>query len=609
MTTLQDHLNLDPAYNLVKPHLGKPATFKSNSTESSFQKRIAAIKTTTTDTIVYVLAGIQLLLLFNDLNKLSFRIGIRTLGVVVLIGMSLMELFIQQKKGKSRNRQNISRKSSRSADELEYTAHILKVIILMSIQELAVFEHSNQVYYWISSFMLSSVLHLSTLENLTKDKKLIQIRSLIQLVCLIIDAFFYTWQMSLLVAFRMMISYVGLLNIQLIANKWARVFHMNTDSVKKWSDQLNTILDELPYQLFIVSMKDIQTVSGDISQKPFVKIAFFNYAADSLLKLIDPEDSTEYVNFLDLIAKEDSMTLMDESYKLTQGEITKARFTTEIPREVFKDSEQPSSYKYDVTMWKCKWHDEEAMAVVFNNDAYVSSKVNRFAAKYLKGLDFMLSHCESEIEGMTRQLNKYYSRQIDQRKLIEHANITTINMWSIKYLSQNFVLFEDLKEEFTNKNFRMKTLLVNLVDWAAKDFCGKGITVGLTFTSNYPFIVKSKLSLIKALFFNLLKYIELNMNAGSINIHCESETVVDHTREEFEKALQLQFKFTVTAPEGCPFPSTDFFGKEAQDMKRDFLIRDDMNELLMMWLARIKTALELSVQFSNVQSYGRKLDR
>lgn len=609
MKSLYDHLNLDPVYKLVQADLNKPLTFKSGFTEIGYQRILTKIKDKIANYVIYFLLAMQVVLLLPDLKVLSIKVGIRSIGAVVIFSMSAMEFIEGQKKNKTRTRQKVIRKTSKSGIDFEMSSHNMKVILLICVQELSVFEHASQVYYWISSFMLAAVIHLSMIESVDKDKKPIQIRLAVQFVCLLIDGLYYPWMLTLLLALRMIIVYVSLLNLQVAANKWMRLFYRDTDSIKKWSEQLTSTLDDLPYPLFIVSMKDLQSLNEGISERPFVKIAYFNYFADNLMRLIDPEDSSDYVNFLDLIAKEDSMTLVDESYRLAQGEVSKAIFTTEISRDLFKHSDMPSSLKHDLTMWKCKWRDDDAIAIMFNSDPYVSSKVNRFAAKYLKGLDYMLEHCENEIEGMTRQLNKYYNKQIDQRKIIEHASTATINLWSSKLVAENFVLFEDLKEEFTNKNFRIKTLLVNLVDWAAKDFCAKDISVNLTFALNYPFIIKSKIALMKALFFNLLKYLEMSMKSGSLSIHCDSESMPENERDEFETSLMLQFKFTLTSPEGFSFPETEFLTKDSSNVQRDYLIRDDLKDLLLMWLDKIKSRLDLQVQFADVNNFNGKLNR
>ena len=149
---------------------------------------------------------------------------------------------------------------------------------------------------------------------------------------------------------------------------------------------------------------------------------------------------------------------------------------------------------------------------------------------------------------------KYAMKQMDAPKFTESMTASIIDLWNDKNIIDNLVAFDDLSDESSLRNFRLKIVILNVIDWTAKQLSAKGIDVRLTFGPTFPIFVKGHLQMIKLLFFNLIKYLERNMDKGSIDIHCETDNTQDHQNEDHEDTILIKYSFVIRSPANHRFP-------------------------------------------------------
>ena len=357
----RDYLILDPSFSVVSITGNRLACFKLNTIEQNFQKYLDKKKHKIEKKILFLLISFQVLFLLADLQQLNISTVLRILGVLGLVGMSVIDLFSNANKRKVRAGVNPTRKQPKQSFDFNITSETVEVGLLITTQEISALMHLDNIYYWMISLLLSVAVHLMSTKNFHADKKWVFGRVALQILLAIYEGIFVSWKLGLILLLRALTTYVCLLNIQLKVNLELRTYFTSDSSDQKWTDQLHSTIDEIPYPLFILDLKDAQSETKSIQTKRFVKIGFFNLYADQIINLVEED---ECINFLDLISDEDEMTFIDESYRIAQNEVPKTIFCTELNKSL---SDRVTSSvifsKFDITIWKCRWRDEEAIAV------------------------------------------------------------------------------------------------------------------------------------------------------------------------------------------------------------------------------------------------------
>jgi hypothetical protein len=598
MAQLENLLFFDNNYSINGADNVKPGSFKSTNVETNFLKKILPLKEEVSKIILPSLVAIQLGLLLTSWADTS-----KSKLLSLLVHAVLCCLFGKNYLPISKPKGNLRKAAGTAASQARRPAKPQASLIpdqttitfygLIIGQELFITQNPTDPFCWFSVFVLACLLHASRLESISNDYTIFQGR----LIATILLSFFNLFTDSLWVfsflLLRSWLMYVLLLNSVYRLNRLVRQDYLTKESLRRWGEQMTDLINSLPYPCFIIDKESIMQMNEDA--KPRVKIVFFNYKADSFVKNFDNEEEGVQTNFLDLISHDDSSLLFEKVCELKETNESIQVFTTEIPKEVYKNLPPPASYKCDVVLWSCKWKDKDVISVLFNNDAYVGTKSNKFATRYLKGLNYLLEKIESNLLNISFNICKVHNKQIEYAKFTEQLCTHTIDMWLDKIVAENFVIFENLRDENTKKVFRLKILLLNVIDLVAKDFCKKGVSVSVNFSQSYPMFIRAKLIFMRSFFFNLLRHIERRLTRGSISIYCDWEERTPSNLEDPEDNLILNFVIKITAPEGCPFPEKNLLSFGITGLQKDFVVEEDMTELLNLWMGKLIQTLDVKV--------------
>lgn len=596
MAELEVLFDSDPLFSIhpqssVKP----PATFKSTSTESIFSRKFAGIMEPICSQTIKALTLVQLIVVVCSWSGISVFSALQAVPLTGLLALMLPDLK-PSKRPPPKFKAPARKPNSKGGPVLSFTPNNLKLMVLIFLQEVVIASQVDNLYFYLASFALAAVLHLSHMESYLVDRILVRFRLLVQ----ILISLTLLWKglsisILIMVLFRAILSHICLLHIQYRANEFWRKNFSRGEFWKRFGDQMYQIVDTSPFPTFIIDKKDVLKLTG--GNQAHIRIVFFNTSAEYFLsKLKDDPESETGPNFLDLIASEDSSVLLENVLNLQTDQNLKSTFTTKLPKILFSGNLAPTSYHCDLTMWSTTWKENEMVAVVFNNEMYLGSKSNRFATRYLKGLNYILDKTEHTVDGLGGPISKFQNRQIDAAKFTESVVNATIDLWNEKLIGDNFVIFEGFLED-QKKNFKPKILIINMIDLVAKDLCKKGVEIQLTFSPLVPAIIKSKLQMFRSLIFTVFKYYERNMEKGKIQLYVDHEANNERSPDDGESPFNMKLNFSISCPSSCQLPSREFLEMVSFSIKKDFMIKEDLNELLGLWFFKLRSALNLKVHF------------
>lgn len=608
---LESVLRLDPIFKMMGPKDSKAALFKSNIMEHLFQKSSPTSKKEYLLEVTILILGFQILMTAFRSSKES-KLYLSLLWTLIVISITwliykedLLSSLLQNSTSKKKNKRKPRKSRKKEASLIDNLKLRLGIIILT--QELLLGSQGAEITAWISHFLISAILHVSLTETLQSDKFWCRLRLAVSIFSSLLllgisSSPQYCFFLSLLNGF---LTYLVLLNLQALANKFFRTLFIESESLRRWGNQLLNILDSMPYPVLLIDKQEIMNAVG--GNKPFVKICYFNFYADFLVTPCLAEEASEQsdeeeplVNFLDLLQPEDTGVLIEAINELQEGH-SKRVFTTTLPDSI---NNRPGVHlrgkKFDVSLWSCEWKGSEMVAVLFNNDAYVETKANKSEPIYLKTLNHMLDTQEELLSNVSVSVAKFNSNAIELPKFVDTVKNCALELWGNKLICENFVLLDKEDSSYDSRPFRIKNLLINIFDWSAKELNKKGIEVGLEFSNAFPGYISSQFRVFRAFFFNLLKYVEMNMNKGSLIVHCEKETLPEQP-EEKTSLIDLKFNFTLSSPVDSAFPSEDFLETDSDPLAQDFSITNDLFALLPKWLEEMKENLQASIKVDYVK--------
>lgn len=625
ITLLEPFLREDPHLTINSINSSKPVTFKSNAVEKGFQHKLAALKSVLWQHIYVGLSlihGIVALVTtpeFTFPNLLTWSLTVVSLGVIIQesdifsggVGSSK-----KKKKLRASSRQRNQKKSQQSAFSSLLNPQFLKTTLLIAVQELNILPDPLNIYAWLGLFCLGTVVHLSLAESLQADRLLLRTRVSLQAAVLFLGLFYLTWRQTLGLLARLFLSHFLALNLQAALNKALRQLYGYKEGVKLWSNQLFEVLDSIPYPLFLVDKADIKTLGE--SKEPFLKIAYFNFMGELLMRKgyspEIPQDEPEFINFLDLIDPADVITLYEKTTDLagshaddghSEDDINFAPkgvvFETVIPKKVFEAKPPPKTYKHDVFLWNCPWKEKEMVVLMFSNDRFTNKFSKKFETRFIKALNYLRDKTEKSLMSYSNLVSKYHANTLNKEELASRISEETATLWTKKLTCDNLLIFDNPWEEQLIKTFKIKNLVINMVDWMFKN---QKVQIDLEFLQGYAHLVKTNFQMMRALLYCIFQHLQTHLIKGYIGIICDkeplSENFIDNKNHSFN--TMLKFIFLVGAPEGCPLPPANFFNNIKIDLQKVFSEAKSMEELIPFWIDMLKENMSVTATYETKEN-------
>lgn len=624
-----DVFSRDTAFGLHGSGTAKAGTFRSLSTETLFRLKYLGAKQQVFDGAFLLLVLLEIAVMTGGTSGAG-GFGVRGARAVVAVCAVVLQLlhagaferlksaFTKQSPGAARRaalqkqqQQKQEKKGSRNAKKGVWTEYLLKkrLLLLIFLRETDILSDPTQLsnpYFFVTSLVLAILTHLLWLENMDSDTKEIRSRLALKTAVLVIITWETgNWKSALWIWLGFLIIHVILLNSMMMANKISRKMFSLSEASQRWGEQVYDLVDSQPFPIFLIEKSAISEVSFD--NRPLVKIAYFNLAAEDLLPATetDPDAEKTTSNFLDLIDEVDVANLVELVSRLSPktGQLT---FTAKAKWNHSSDSKKGNRF-YDITVWETKWKEKPMIALLFNDEAYVGSKSSRYATKYQKGLTHLLKSTQDNLVKMAMCISKFNSKQLDPTKLVDSASAITTDLWVEKHLIDNFIMFDGAQDdEMKRKQYRFKALVLNVVDMLAPSLNKKGCNVSLTFSQRLPQFVTCNLSYLSSLLLNLMKYFEITMKGGSLSIEFQWETHIDNTftngvGEDLPKelaVLNLLVSAQAAQQNQRSFAQSDFLGLNSKKLKKDYETKEDMLQLVLLWIGKLKKALAFEVNIN-----------
>lgn len=424
--------------------------------------------------------------------------------------------------------------------------------------------------------VMQLILSIIFMEKFGQAKFMAAIRAGIRIIFVFTALREQTWQQIGLNLLLLYLFYFAQINCLFHVNKWMRKTFARHSINSKLLNQSFQVLDTIPYPVFIFEEK----------REKSMPMVYFNLPASEFITrkeriVLAESDELKAVNFMDLLDPQDEGQLLEcllelekyrdaskESLPGLSGRLTshKSAFTTQIPAELCGE-DQPK--KYDIILWKMKWMEREVIGAIFNNDAYIQKKgANRFHSKYLEALNAMATQTSNVTEVMINNLRKYlFNNSLDIRSLTDSICTSAADLMSLKYLIDNCVAIDKNSESGTIHVFSVKSLVTNIIDWQSKDFKIKGINITLLFEKDFPHFVRAKMILIRTFLFDIFKYLNLKMAAGSVYLLIETEKLEAVSDEEDDPhGIHLKFILSVQGYRTDDLPPNEFLSWEDQSV-------------------------------------------
>lgn len=464
-----------------------------------------------------------------------------------------------------------------------------KLLLLVCLQELRTNYHTQDLYSWFCSVLLASAVHLIFMEKLRIARHELRGRFLFKLV-LVLARSRFEGPLDVLITFsKIYAGYLTILNLTMAFNRLVREDYSKRDILVKWSDQMYSVLNSVPYPIIIFDLKSVLTLNETEEKDKNVPVVFFNLAAD---RFFQNDHQDHFVSFLNLLDPQDEGCFIESVDELSRNREKQVHFTTEVPKEVMKSEKKR---KFDVTMWKTAWLDREVVAAIFNNDAY-SSKVssNRFSSQSKEALNIILRQSSDSVETIISNIKSFNLSQLDQATFVSQLKLNLLDLACTKLLVDNYILndFPDTLEVFN-----MKYLVLNTTDWISKEFRIKGIKLSLMFSRDFPVLVGTKLNSFRLFFFDLFTYLSRKLTNGKVEVFCDLEKYDEGVEEEDQDIAFLKFSFTIQSLREVDLPPQDFllWGPTQTRTYHQYSEEGKGYEQLVGWLGVLKDSLGMRV--------------
>lgn len=442
----------------------------------------------------------------------------------------------------------------------------LVLIIVMELQNKEYLTARGDLRF--AFFLMHILISIVFIDKFSQAKFMAAVRAGSRILCIFTALKLLSWQEIILNVLFVYVFYFLQVNCLFHANKWMRKIFSRHSINSKLLNQSFQVLDTMPYPVFIFEEKRDKGMpvvyfnlpgSGFITRKEkMVMTETEELRAVNFMDLLDPQDEGQLLEcLLDLEKHRDA----PKEYSAGLGGLFssyKSAFTTQIPAELCGE-DHPK--KYDVILWRMKWMDREVIGAVLNNDAYIPKKgANRFHSKYLEALNAMANQTSNVTEVMINNLRKYmFNNSLDVRSLTDSICASAADLMSLKYLIDNCVAVDKNSESSTVQVFSVKSLVTNIIDWQSKDFKAKGINITLLFEKDFPHFVRAKMLLIRTFLFDIFKYLNLKMAAGSVYLLIETEKLEAASDEEDDPhGIHLKFILSVQGYRLDDLPPSDF---------------------------------------------------
>ena len=260
--------------------------------------------------------------------------------------------------------------------------------------------------------------------------------------------------------------------------------------------------------------------------------------------------------------------------------------------------------------------DKQVIAAMFSDENYrVKKDINRFSTKQLEGLVYLLNKTTDFIDQGITALRNYRWEGSDGKKLYDHITPHIVDLACTKTLVENIINMEPKIANEDLKKFNAKTVITNIVDWISKDIRSKEIGLSLVFSNDFPQQIHTRYNLLRALCYNVVRYIERKLQRGSILIYCDCERVDEQENEEIDKGnLYIKFTFKVESLRESDLPLLDFLtfaptftSTPAAQISVPRLNFDVMEEKIPAWLTQLKEQLRFVISVTNRPKSGNEM--
>jgi hypothetical protein len=354
--------------------------------------------------------------------------------------------------------------------------------------------------------------------------------------------------------FEIVVSYLCLINALHRINKTLRQEFFNRDLQTKFLNQFFLTLDTMPYPVIV-----FDPVKSEDDRGRAMPIIYFNFSGDDFVsgaeRYLEEHNKERPVSFLDLIDPQDEGTLLDNIALIRQDKTTYETMTSEIAKGILNAK---ADRRIDITLWKMKWMERDVVAAMFNNDSYKSKKQeSRFSSKYIEGLEDMLSKISQILDTAIANLKLFKEGKIhDPRVLYDQMTFASADLSICKLFNENLLLGEPWSKADELKTFNPRIMIINVIDILSKRIKSKDIGLRLEFNRGFPQnLIETKAILMRAMFFNLIYYIEERLKTGSILIQCDRQ---DREEEEDKGFCNLTFMFKIESVQESGLPSEKF---------------------------------------------------
>lgn len=598
----------------MQPMLSERDQAFTGSKESIYQRKLMSFQESVSNVVFSILVcsfTLNSILAWDTFSYLKMvELGLCMAGVGVIA--STTNLISQ---GTKPSRSKPTRPGARGAGTLSSSLPSLPHLLLVGLQEVVCFSltynrailsqsgetlpvqgSTSSLLVWLAWLGVSLLTHCSMLEPLHVSRNAVAIRAVLQFLTLFFSGSFFGAFKGLIVV---TLGYLININALYRLNKLMRSEFFSKDVQNKFLNQFFTIMDSMPYPVMVFD----PSKSGEDKEKA-MPLIYFNFAGNDLVagkeRVLDLQDNNRPVNFLDLIDPQDEGTLLDNIELIKQDKTSAETMTTEVAREIL-DSKVKT--RVDITLWKMKWMERDVIVALFNNDAYKPKKQeSRFSSKYIEGLEHMLSKNSEIISTAIANLKLYKESKIqDPKVLYEQMTYVVSDLAITKSFNENLLLGEPWSKADELKTFNPRIMIINTVDLLSKEIKSKDISLRVEFNRGFPQnLIETKAILMRAMFFNLIYYIQNRLHTGNILIQCDRQ---DLEEEEDRSMCNLVFRFKIESVRDSDLPPRNFLinssGATITLPQLKPLPSSGLEAKLIGWLTFIKEELDVKVESYN----------
>lgn len=480
----------------------------------------------------------------------------------------------------------------------------IELITLISLAELMNMGRQQSAEGWLLHTVWTILAHTALMSTYDEEKDNIRARIALRVLgCFL--SYALGWKVMLAQIVLAIASYLLIVNAVYHLHRLIKMVYLENDILRRYFNQFFDSLDSFPYPIVMFDEKFDPESEG----KRSLPIVFFNVLGSELLKRVEsrktaaegtnPSGVEDLVQFLDFIDPHDESQLIDIMDFLKRSPLgSKQSFTTDLPIDMF---EHKQIRRMDITVWKTQWTDREVFVAMFNSDNFQPTKGvsgNRFSSKYLEGLVSLLDKTNDFGDTLVSSIKAVATGQSDQKALYENVTTQLSEIMNRKLLVDNCIIFEPYVQADALKSFNPKAMIVNVADMVSRGLNEKEISLTVVFTQDFPTSIKAKFGLVRAFFFDLLKYFEVKMSRGKIVLVCDTEKISASPDNPAEDIINLKFSLEVRTPRDADLPSSEFLSTSntmIEPLTESKTFEKPPLDNIIFWLQKLRTSL--GIQF------------